>query len=252
MKHFQLVVFGKLRSHERESVHVTSASPKDLQETRVEKRIGFQSNQPILNPNREKRPVLRRSMLIVVTKKLCIRKERGDPLLKRMYSKHVHMKTVRIPTLKRHMKERGDSLLKYSQKMCQTVLKHVPLMKAKRSTLETKHFVREWRDTLLTMTIQVMNEEIVSSERMERAVIETSEQMLNDQNDKLCNNPEVYNRTNQFRTQFNIERGNPLLEPTERGNPTLELTREPCKMEENIPFPGDRYTFFTRRSCQNR
>ena len=39
--------------------------------------------------------------------------------------------------------------------------------------------------------------------------------------------------------------GNPLLEPIERGNPLLELTREPCKMEENVPFPGDRNTFFS-------
>ena len=29
-------------------------------------------------------------------------------------------------------------------KMCQIVLKHVLVMKAKRSTLEMKHFVREW------------------------------------------------------------------------------------------------------------
>ena len=72
---------------------------------------------PLLNMTREpckreeKRPVLRRSMLILFTKKLFLRKERGDPLLKRVSSKHVHLKTVRIPTLKRHMKERGDSLL---------------------------------------------------------------------------------------------------------------------------------------------
>ena len=32
----------------------------------------------------EKRPVLRRSMLILFTKKLFLRKERGDPLLKRV------------------------------------------------------------------------------------------------------------------------------------------------------------------------
>ena len=40
------------------------------------------------------------------------------------------------------MRERGDSLLKQPQKMCQIVLKHVLFMKAKGSTLETKHFVR--------------------------------------------------------------------------------------------------------------
>ena len=54
--------------------------------------------------------------------------------------------------------------------------------------------------------------------------------MLNDQKDKLCNNIEVSNRTNQFQTQVMIERGNPLLEPIERGNPLVELTREPCKL----------------------
>ena len=61
--------------------------------------------------------------------------------------------------------------------------------------------------------------------------------MLNDQKDKLCNNLEVSNRTNQFQTQVVIERGNPLFEPIERGNPLLELTREPCKMEEKRPVP---------------
>ena len=62
----------------------------------------FQSNQPIPNPIRERsvRPdvthdligvqdvrktsVLRRSMLILFAKKLFLRKERGDPLLKRV------------------------------------------------------------------------------------------------------------------------------------------------------------------------
>ena len=62
------------------------------------------------------------------------------------------------------------------------------------------------------------------------------QKMLNDQKDKLCNNPEVSNRTNQFQTQVVIKRGNPLLEPIERGNP-LELTREPCKMGEKRPVP---------------
>ena len=34
--------------------------------------------------------------------------------------------------------------------------------------------------------------------------------MLNDQKDKLCNNLEVSNRTNQFQTQVVTDRGNPL------------------------------------------
>ena len=49
----------------------------------------------------------------------------------------------RIPTLERHMKERGDSLVKQTQKMCQIVLKHVLFMTANHSTLETKHFAKE-------------------------------------------------------------------------------------------------------------
>ena len=49
--------------------------------------------------------------------------------------------------------------------------------------------------------------------------------MLNDQKDKLCNDPEVSNRTNQLQTQIMIERCNPLL----------ELTRDPRKMEEKRP-----------------
>ena len=72
---------------------------------------------------------------------------------------NVHLKTVRIPTLNRHIKERGDSLLEQTQKMCQIVLKHVLVMKAKHSTLETKHFVRERGDPLLIMTIQVMSKQ---------------------------------------------------------------------------------------------
>ena len=51
--------------------------------------------------------------------------------------------------------------------------------------------------------------------------------MLNDQKDKLCNDLEVSNRTNQFQTQV----------VTDRGNPLSELTREPCKMEEKRPVP---------------
>ena len=54
------------------------------------------------------------------------------------------------------MKERGDLSLQQTQKMCQMVAKHVLLMRAKHSTLEMKHFVKDRRNALLTMTIQVM------------------------------------------------------------------------------------------------
>ena len=57
------------------------------------------------------------------------------------------------PNVERHMRERGDSLLKQTQKMRQIDLKHVLCMKAKHSTLETKHFVKEWGAPLLIMTI---------------------------------------------------------------------------------------------------
>ena len=45
--------------------------------------------------------------------------------------------------------------------------------------------------------------------------------MVNDQKDKLYNNPEASNRTNRFQTQLMIERGNPLIEPIETGQPVV-------------------------------
>ena len=71
---------------------------------------------------------------------------------------------------------------------------------------------------------------------------------LNDKKDKLSNNPEVSNRTNQFQTQVVIERGNPLLERIERSNPLLEPTREPYKMEGKRPVPRRSiHVFFTKK-----
>ena len=57
------------------------------------------------------------------------------------------------------MKERGDSLLEQTQKMCQMVAKHVLVMIAEDSTLETKHFVIELGNPFLTMTIYVMSKQ---------------------------------------------------------------------------------------------
>ena len=54
------------------------------------------------------------------------------------------------------MKEQGDSFFE-RHNMCQIDLEHVPFMKAKHSTVETKHFVKERRDPLLIMTIWVMS-----------------------------------------------------------------------------------------------
>ena len=106
----------------------------------------FQSNQPI--PNRkvqEKRPVLRRSMRVLFMKKLSKKTEWGNPLLKQEEPKRVHLMTGRASTLKikQTMIERGNPLLKHTQKMCQKVPKHVLVMKAQASSLETKQFVIE-------------------------------------------------------------------------------------------------------------
>ena len=63
--------------------------------------------------------------------------------------------------------------------------------------------------------------------------------MLNDQKDKLSNNPEISNRTNQFQTQIMM---------IERSNPLSELTREPWKMEESPVVK--RLKIFSWRNCQ--
>ena len=51
--------------------------------------------------------------------------------------------------------------------------------------------------------------------------------MLNDQRDKLCNHPEVPNRTKQIQTQIMIERGRPLSGATQGSR----------KVEEKRPVP---------------
>ena len=55
--------------------------------------------------------------------------------------------------------DRCNPLLKQTHKMCQMVAKHVLVMKAKHSTLEAKHFVKERTNPLLIMTIQVMSKQ---------------------------------------------------------------------------------------------
>ena len=59
--------------------------------------------------------------------------------------------------LNRLMKERRDPLSRMTWLMCQTVLKHVLFMKAKRSTLKMEYFVKEWTNPLLFMTT-IMNQ----------------------------------------------------------------------------------------------
>ena len=65
------------------------------------------------------------------------------------------------------------------------------------------------------------------------------QKLLNDRMDKLFNNPEVPNQTNQIQTQMMIERGNPLS----------GVTQGPRKVEDNVPFSGDWNKFFSWRSC---
>ena len=131
----------------------------------------FQSNQPIPNPDHDRtgQPVLRTDRTgqpvvgtntrtaqdgrktsrsqeiehVLFTKKLSKTIERSNPLLKQEEPKHVHLMTARVSTLKWHMIERGNPLLKHTQIMCQMVPKHVLFMKASASTLETKQFVIE-------------------------------------------------------------------------------------------------------------
>ena len=79
----------------------------------------FQSNQPIPNPSRDRsgQPVVRTDRSrqhVVETSK----------------THNVHLTTVRVSTLNWQMIDRGNPLLKQTQKMCQTVAKHVLVMKA--------------------------------------------------------------------------------------------------------------------------
>ena len=62
----------------------------------------------------EKLPVPRRSIHVLFTKKLSRTIERGNPLLKQEEPKHVHLMTVRVSTLKWHMRERSNPLLKHT------------------------------------------------------------------------------------------------------------------------------------------
>ena len=66
----------------------------------------------------EQRPVPRRSIHVLLTKKLSKPIERGNPLLTQVETKHVHLMTARVSTLKWHMIERCNPLLKHTQKMC--------------------------------------------------------------------------------------------------------------------------------------
>ena len=66
--------------------------------------------------------------------------EQGNPLFKRENPKQVHLLTARVSTLKWHMIERGNPLLKHTQEMCQ-------------------HFVRDRGNPLSTMTNKVASKQ---------------------------------------------------------------------------------------------
>ena len=84
---------------------------------------------PLLEPTQgsrqveDKRPVLRRSKHVLFIEKVLHMIERCNPLLKQEHPKHVHLITARASTLKikRHMKQRGNTLKAVTQMMCQTV-----------------------------------------------------------------------------------------------------------------------------------
>ena len=78
--------------------------------------------------------------------------ERTVRLVETNVTQHVHLKTKKISMLNRHVSERGDLLTLMTWPMWKTVLKHVLLMKAKRSTLEMKYFAKERKDPLFIMT----------------------------------------------------------------------------------------------------
>ena len=110
----------------------------------------FQSNQPIPNPSnpllepiersnplleltrepckmKEKRPVPRRSVHVLFTKKLSKPIERFNPFLEKVEPKHVHLMTASVLTLKWRMVERGNPLLKHTENVpdgCQTLSCH--------------------------------------------------------------------------------------------------------------------------------
>ena len=94
----------------------------------------FQSNQPIPNPSRERseRPVVKDDTRTVQDGRKTSRSHEIDV-------NSFHEETV-------SSERTGDSLLKQTQKMCQIVVKHVLVMKAKDSTLEIKHFVKELKE----------------------------------------------------------------------------------------------------------
>ena len=100
---------------------------------------------------KEKRPVLRRSMLILFTKNLFLQRTER-PAIETSVIQARSSDDSKDPNVeKEHERTRRLVTETHTQKMCRIVFKHVRFMKAKRSTLEIKHSVRERRDPLLIM-----------------------------------------------------------------------------------------------------
>ena len=122
----------------------------------------FQSNQPNQNPIRERtgRPVVRDDARTVQDERKTSRSQEID--VDSFHEEPVSSERSGRPVIetsviqarssedskdhngeKAHERTRRLVFETHTQKMCQIVLKHVLFMKAKRSTLEMKHFVRE-------------------------------------------------------------------------------------------------------------
>ena len=131
----------------------------------------FQSNQPILNPIRERtgRPVIRddartvqdgrktsRSQEIDVSSfhKESVSSERtGRPVIETSVIQARSSEDSKDPKVGKAHERTRRLVIETNTDKCQMVLKHVLFMKAKHPTWEAKHFVKERRDPLLIMTV---------------------------------------------------------------------------------------------------
>ena len=155
----------------------------------------FQSNQPTLNPVRERSKRLDITHVVIGVQderktsrshEIDVSSFREEPSsserTRRLVTgpvsgKPVHETSViqtrssedRISTLNRHMSEQVDQLSRTTWLVCQIVLTHVLLIKAKRSTLEMKHFVRARQVCHEADTLNVDDE--VLRKRMENPLL---------------------------------------------------------------------------------
>ena len=125
----------------------------------------------------EKRPVPRRSIHVLFTKKRSKPIERGNQLLKRVEPKHVHLMTARVSTLKWHMIERGNPLLELTREPCKMEEKT-----SRSQEIDTRSF----------------HEEAVKTDRTGQPVVETSRTQTRSFDDSKSLNVEMaHDRTGQ-------------------------------------------------------